>query len=108
MEPRQGSWEALIVARQAAETTDPSETALNHPPVRKEHQAVAALGALDHDQAHALLLRRGRRHLARVRGTRCANALISRRSASLAGVTATAKSVPIVSTTAWTLEPRTR
>ena len=43
MQSSEGNGKALVVARQATEATDPSETALDHPAFGQEHKAVAAL-----------------------------------------------------------------
>jgi len=64
MEPSQGRGKALVVARQTAEATHPRETPLDDPSLGQEHKAVAALRALDNDEAHPLLVRCGRRLLA--------------------------------------------
>jgi hypothetical protein len=61
MQTRQGGGKTLVVAGQAAEATDPRETPLDDPALGEQDKAVAARGALDHDQADAVRLRCGRR-----------------------------------------------
>jgi hypothetical protein len=116
---RQRRRKALIVARQASETAHPGETAFHEPALWRRYTAVTRLGSFDDDEAQPLRLRC--RLLADVGGvsvedldcspvtscTRWANPLIYCRSAAMAGVTANSKSVPMASTTAWTLELRT-
>src|ERR1700739_944606 len=60
----QGFGQALVVASQSPEPVEPTETALDHPATRQQHEALFRLGQLEYLQFDAFVTRGLRRILA--------------------------------------------